>query len=109
MRNKPANSEVKDRNRSQNRRFSSKAAVYRPLMSRFRVCFDGRWQASFETLDDATDYARGASKSGTMTWVVQGRFLGLFPKLDAAFPEKQRDAVERAWHASKGVAGVGYS
>lgn len=74
---------------------------------RFRVAFDGRWQASFQQLDDAIKYAREASKTGTMTWVVQGRFLGMLPKFVAGFPEDRQEEVEKAWHASKGTGGVG--
>jgi hypothetical protein len=71
------------------------------------VAFDGRWRAEFQKLDDAIKYAREASDTGRMSWVVQTRFVGMFPKFVTGFPEDRQDEVEKAWHASKGGGAVG--
>jgi hypothetical protein len=66
-------------------------------MARFRVAFDGRWQASFNNLDDATRYASHAAMDGiTVAWVVERRWL-FSHELRAVFPEEKREAGEAAW------------
>ena len=67
-------------------------------MSRYRVCFEGKWQESFRDLQDALDWGRAVGDTGRMVHVVKSRLL-LNLKLIAVFPEAQADEAKRLWDA----------
>ena len=66
-------------------------------MSRYRVCFDGKWQGDFSDQDEALAWARAVGETGRLTHVVHARVLRL--KLIAVFPEGQQDEGHRMWKA----------
>ena len=66
-------------------------------MPTFRVCFDFKWQGSFDTLDEAVEWAREVSKTGRETWVIERRGLLRRHYFRAGFPEDRAEELERAW------------
>jgi hypothetical protein len=67
-------------------------------MSTFRVCFDGKWQEDFDTLDEAAELGREVAATGRTVWVAERRFLRR-DRLRATFPEERREMAEAAWDA----------
>jgi hypothetical protein len=65
-------------------------------MSRYRVCFDGKWQGSFHDREDALDWGRAVGDTGRIVHVAEMRWF-LNPKLIAVFPESQAAEAERVW------------
>lgn len=66
-------------------------------MARYQVGFDGRWQATFDDLDQAIAWAREVSETGrTVDVILTRRFLG-FRKFVTAFPESEYAARKAAW------------
>ena len=65
-------------------------------MGAYRVCFDGKWQGSFDDCQDALGWAREVSETGRLVWVVHRRLIRL-PKLIAVFPEDQAEEGRRLW------------
>jgi hypothetical protein len=76
-------------------------------MARYRLCYDGRWQESFE--DEARALAFGrelAEETGHLVHVVRRGLI--LPKLLAVFPESRVEEGEWLWKIrAPGVGGVG--
>jgi hypothetical protein len=72
-------------------------------MARYRVAFDGKWQGTFDELEDALDWAREVGKTGRLAYVIQRRWW--WPKLVTAFPERERDTAHLYWKRRGGVGG----
>ena len=76
-------------------------------MGAYRVCFDGKWQGSFDDCQDALGWAREVSETGRLVWVVQRRLIRP-SKLIAVFPEDQVEEGKRLWGIRAiGAAGAG--
>jgi hypothetical protein len=75
----------------------SDAVLYAKLscMKRYKVGFDGSWQETFESRDEAIEWAKEIADTGRIVDVVQKRLL-LPPRLVAVFPESEREAREAA-------------
>jgi hypothetical protein len=67
-------------------------------VSRYRVCFDGKWQESFSDREDALDWGRAVGDTGRIVHVVKSRLL-LNLKLIAVFPEAHAAEAKRLWEA----------
>lgn len=66
-------------------------------MSRYRVCFDGRWQHCFADEADALEWARLVADTGRLVHVVR---MGIFwSKLVAVFPEDRAEEGKWVWKA----------
>ena len=77
-------------------------------MSRYRVCFDGKWQGSFDR-EDALEWARAVGATGRIVHVVKWRWL-LNPKLVAVFPEARTAEAKRLWDVrTAGQRAAGYA
>ena len=78
-----------------------KPGGYWRVMARFRVAFDGEWQADFDSLPEAVEWAREVSETGRMSWVVEERAWGLRSHLRAAFPDERSEEARHRWQATK--------
>jgi hypothetical protein len=78
-------------------------------MAKYQVGFDGRWQETFDDLDQAVTWAREVAETGRTVDVILKRRLLPFRKFVTAFPESEY-AVRKAawttpWFGSGGVYG----
>jgi hypothetical protein len=71
-------------------------------MGKWYVAFDGRWQESFDDLDEAEEWAREVAETGRTVDVAQ-RHLLIGRKFVTAFPESQRGMREAVWKAGSGM------
>jgi hypothetical protein len=71
-------------------------------MSRYRVCFDGKWQGSFRDREEALDWARAVGETGRIVHVARGV---LRVKLIAIFPKDQEDEGRWLWKTRRHGAG----
>jgi hypothetical protein len=63
----------------------------------YRVCFEGRWQADFDELEDAVEWAREVADTGRLVHVAKsGR---LWTKLVGIFPEDRAEEGRMLWRA----------
>jgi hypothetical protein len=76
-------------------------------MARYRVAFDGKWQGTFDELDDALDWAREVGETGRIAYVIQRRWWW-WPKLVAAFPEHERETARLYWKKRGGGGHEGH-
>lgn len=67
-------------------------------MAKFKVCFDGKWQGTFDDRREALDWAHEVGETGRMVHVAVMRPIS-GPKLIAVFPEHQRAEGQRLWKA----------
>lgn len=67
-------------------------------MGKWYVSFDGKWQGSFQDLDEAAEWAREVAATGRTVDVAQRRLLRGW-KLVEVFPESERAGREAAWAA----------
>lgn len=66
-------------------------------MARYEVGFDGRWQETFDDLDEAVAWAQEVAETGrTVDVILKRRFLG-FRTFVTAFPESEYAARKAAW------------
>jgi hypothetical protein len=66
-------------------------------MAKYEVGFDGRWQETFDDLDQAITWAREVAETGrTVDVILKRRFLG-FRKFVTAFPDSEYAARKAAW------------
>ena len=68
-------------------------------MPRYRVAFDGKWQADFDDEAEAIAWATEVGDTGRVAFVVR---WGLRRKLIAVFPEEQREVGEEVWSTRHG-------
>ena len=69
-------------------------------MATYRVCFDGKWQGTFERDIDAINWAIDVSETGRLVHVA--RFSALRrPELIAILPEDQWEQGWQAWDARR--------
>lgn len=68
-------------------------------MSKWDVGFDGRWQESFDDLDEAVEWAREVAETGRTVDVAR-RSLLRGRRLVAVFPEAERPKREALWSSS---------
>jgi hypothetical protein len=75
---------------------------------KYKVSFDGKWQAKFDDLEQALDWGREVGETGRMVHVVEQRLIR-FPKLIAVFPEDQAEFGRRTWRlrSAGGLGGSG--
>jgi hypothetical protein len=73
-------------------------------MARYTVGFDGRWQESFDDLDEASTWAQEVATTGRTVEVI-GRRFG-FARFITAFPESEREALAARWRRP-GLFGTG--
>ena len=85
---------------------SAPSRSYPLLMSRCRVCFDGKWQETFYDEDEAITWAKEVGDTGRLAYVVKSSFP-LPAKLVAVFPEERRELGEMMWSLRAGGAGGG--
>jgi hypothetical protein len=65
-------------------------------MAKYEVGFDGRWQESFNSRNEAVQWAKEVAETGRIVDVAQKRRF--FPRrFVTAFPESERAAREAAW------------
>jgi hypothetical protein len=75
-------------------------------MMRYRLCYDGKWQESFEDEGRALAFGREvAEETGRLVHVV--RWALVFPKLLAVFPESRTEEGEWLWRIRWSGAGFG--
>ena len=67
-------------------------------MAKFVVGFDGKWHETFDSLDEAVEWAQEVSETGREVWVAQRGWLGR-GRLRAVFPEERRKMAEAVWDA----------
>jgi hypothetical protein len=74
-------------------------------VSRYRVCFDGKWQGSFTHRDDALDWAQAVGESGRIAYMARAGVLRL--RLIAIFPKDQQEEGRNLWKARMTASGAG--
>ena len=65
-------------------------------MSRYKICFDGKWQEQFETATEAEQWAKEVADTGRMVYVARSR-LFRSPELISVFPEEGASEGRRLW------------
>lgn len=74
-------------------------------MAKFRVCFDGKWQGTFDNREDACEWAEAVGETGRLVHVAKSGLFGT--NLVAVFPESRTSEGERVWRVRAFGAGVG--
>lgn len=76
-------------------------------MAWFEVGFDGRWQEKFDTLEEATEWAKEVAATGRVVDVVRKRRF-LSREFVTAFPESEHDRRKMAYSIAQAVGLMGY-
>lgn len=66
-------------------------------MARYEVGFDGRWQETFEDLDEAIAWAREVAETGRTVDVICKRRFPPSRTFITAFPESEYAVRKAAW------------
>lgn len=74
-------------------------------MARYRVCFEGKWQAEFDAIENALEWGREVGDTGRLVHVA--RFGAFRTELIAIFPKDRFAEGERLWWARMKGSGVG--
>jgi hypothetical protein len=64
-------------------------------MATYRVCFDGKWQGTFDDRDEALAWARDVGDTDRIVHVAQRRLGGM--KLVAVYPESRAEEGRELW------------
>ena len=74
-------------------------------MPKYKVCFDGKWQGTFDDEREALDWAHEVGETGRIVHVVvMHRISG--PELIAVFPEDRVAEGQQLWKERLGGWGL---